>query len=90
LTTDVDDLLLCVSLVLQAEIVAMLQARANIDPSLTCLVWQKLEEQNPDFFYAYMIQLRVKEQILDFNFLVSAGPDHGGTNHLSLVLKAPV
>lgn len=54
----------------QAEIIATLQTQANIQPSLTCLVWQKLEEQNADFFYAYNAMLRVKDQIVAFNYLV--------------------
>mmetsp|Transcript_25934 Transcript_25934/g.34022 ORF Transcript_25934/g.34022 Transcript_25934/m.34022 type:complete len:153 (+) Transcript_25934:213-671(+) len=54
----------------QTEIITALQIQANIDPSFTCLVWQKLEEQNPDFFYAYNIRLRVKDQIVAFNYLV--------------------
>lgn len=58
------------SLRYQGEVVAALQARANVEPSLTHLVWQKLEEQNPDFFNAYDIQLRLKDQILVFNCLV--------------------
>jgi hypothetical protein len=34
-------------------------------------VWLKLEEQNPEFFKAYHIRLRIKEQITAFNYLVS-------------------
>ena len=36
----------------------------------TCLVWQKLEEQNPSFFYVYNIMLRLKDQIVSYNYLV--------------------
>ena len=36
----------------------------------TCLVWQKLEEQNPSFFYVYNIMLRLKDQIVAYNYLV--------------------
>lgn len=39
-------------------------------PGFTCLVWQKLEEQNPSFFYTYNFLLRLKDQILAFNYLV--------------------
>jgi hypothetical protein len=35
------------------------------------IVWQKLEETNPEFFKAYNIRLRIKEQITAFNYLVS-------------------
>jgi len=35
-------------------------------------VWEKLQEQNPDFFRAYRTRLRVKGQIREFNQLVSS------------------
>ncbi|KAH8061067.1 hypothetical protein SO694_00083065 [Aureococcus anophagefferens] len=58
----------------QAEIIATLQVQADVEPALTCLVWSKLEEQNPDFFLSYDIQLRLKDQIarprVAFNYLV--------------------
>ncbi|KAK7254783.1 hypothetical protein SO694_00131063 [Aureococcus anophagefferens] len=47
----------------QAEIIATLQVQADAEPALTCLAWSKLEEQNPDFFLSYDIQLRLKDQI---------------------------
>jgi uncharacterized protein (TIGR01589 family) len=34
----------------QREVVSLLQQQTKIDPSFTSLVWQKLEEQNPEFF----------------------------------------
>ena len=37
----------------------------------TAAVWEKLQEQNPDFFRAYRTRLRVKGQIREFNSLVS-------------------
>ena len=54
----------------QTEIIAALQVHAEIDPSLTCLVWQKLEEQNAPFFVSYEARLRLKDQIVAFNYLV--------------------
>lgn len=48
----------------QTEIIATLQVQAEIDPSLTCLVWQKLEEQNANFFLSYSACLRLKDQIV--------------------------
>ena len=53
----------------QAEIITALQSQAHVDPGFTCLVWAKLEEQNPDFFYAYGVNLRVKDQVIAFNYL---------------------
>ena len=35
------------------------------------IVWQKLEEQNPQFFKAYQLRLQIKDQISQFNHLVS-------------------
>ena len=52
------------------QIIATLQTQAGIQPSLTCLVWQKLEEQNSSFFYSYNVMLRVKDQLTAFNYLV--------------------
>ncbi|EQC33480.1 hypothetical protein SDRG_08990, partial [Saprolegnia diclina VS20] len=55
----------------QADIIATLQTQANVDPTFTRTVWQKLEEQNPSFFHAYTAHLQLKEQILAFNYLVA-------------------
>jgi hypothetical protein len=33
-------------------------------------VWQKLEEQNPEFFKAYYTRLKLKKQIMLFNHLL--------------------
>lgn len=52
------------------EVVKTLLSRAKIDPGFTSLVWQKLEEENADFFRAYYIRLKLKKQILLFNHLL--------------------
>ncbi|KAI4338365.1 hypothetical protein MLD38_023435 [Melastoma candidum] len=52
------------------EVVKILLTRARIDPGFTALVWQKLEEENADFFRAYYIRLKLKKQILLFNHLL--------------------
>ncbi|KAF3971648.1 hypothetical protein CMV_004781 [Castanea mollissima] len=52
------------------EVVKTLLNRARIDPGFTTLVWQKLEEENADFFRAYYIRLKLKKQILLFNHLL--------------------
>lgn len=49
------------------EVVSTLQHQARIEPGFTSLVWQKLEEQNPDFFRAYYTRLKVKDQMELFN-----------------------
>ena len=54
----------------QAEVIATLQVQADVDPALTCLVWQKLEEANPDFFLSYDVRLKLKDQVVAFNYLV--------------------
>lgn len=54
----------------QREVVSILQQQAKIEPGFTGLVWQKLEEQNPDFFKAYYARLRLKDQIVVFNQLL--------------------
>ncbi|GAV74881.1 A_thal_3526 domain-containing protein [Cephalotus follicularis] len=52
------------------EVVKTLLTRARIDPEFTTLVWQKLEEENTDFFRAYHIRLELKKQVLLFNHLL--------------------
>eukprot|EP00877_Chromochloris_zofingiensis_P010372 jgi/Chrzof1/5589/Cz16g08100.t1 len=54
----------------QKEVVQTLQNQAKIEPGFTTLVWQKLEEQNPEFFRAYHIRLKVKDQVVMFNHLL--------------------
>lgn len=34
-------------------------------------MWERLKQQNPDFFHAYSIRLKIKEQIITFNDLVN-------------------
>ncbi|XP_078442340.1 uncharacterized protein LOC144712041 [Wolffia australiana] len=52
------------------EVVRILLTRARIEPGFTTLVWQKLEEENTEFFRAYYIRLKLKKQILLFNNLL--------------------
>ncbi|KAK9743151.1 hypothetical protein RND81_03G220400 [Saponaria officinalis] len=52
------------------EVVKTLLNRARIDPGFTTLVWQKLEEENADFFRTYYIRLKLKKQIVLFNHLL--------------------
>ncbi|XP_038697905.1 uncharacterized protein LOC119995466 [Tripterygium wilfordii] len=54
----------------QKEVVETLLAQAKIEPGFTELVWQKLEEENQDFFRAYYLRLMVKHQIIEFNKLL--------------------
>ncbi|XP_011625631.1 uncharacterized protein LOC18440344 isoform X2 [Amborella trichopoda] len=54
----------------RAEVVKTLLTRARIEPGFTTLVWQKLEEENSDFFRAYYIRLKLKKQIILFNHLL--------------------
>ena len=54
----------------QAQVVSTLQLRAQIEPAFTRLIWQKLEEQNPDFFRMYAVRLKLKDQIVMFNYLL--------------------
>ncbi|KAL5056553.1 hypothetical protein RYX36_037235 [Vicia faba] len=52
------------------EVVETLLVQAKIEPDFTQLVWQKLEEENQEFFKAYYLRLRLKEQITEFNRLL--------------------
>ena len=63
----------------QAEVIATLQVQADVDPALTCLVWSKLEEANPDFFLSYDVRLKLKDQVVAFNYLVEQQTRHHGS-----------
>lgn len=54
----------------QREVIKTLLDQAKIEPGFTSLVWQKLEEQNCDFFNAYYTRLKLKKQIILFNRLL--------------------
>jgi uncharacterized protein (TIGR01589 family) len=54
----------------KGEVVRTLSNRARIEPGFTTLVWQKLEEENSEFFRAYYIRLKLKKQINMFNHLL--------------------
>eukprot|EP00262_Sarcandra_glabra_P017946 TRINITY_DN629_c0_g1_i1.p1 TRINITY_DN629_c0_g1~~TRINITY_DN629_c0_g1_i1.p1 ORF type:complete len:373 (-),score=59.90 TRINITY_DN629_c0_g1_i1:416-1534(-) len=54
----------------KGEVIKTLLSRARIEPGFTSLVWQKLEEENSDFFRAYYIRLKLKKQIILFNSLL--------------------
>ncbi|XP_077250461.1 uncharacterized protein LOC143889767 isoform X2 [Tasmannia lanceolata] len=54
----------------QKEVVDTLLVQAKIEPGFTELVWQKLEEENQEFFKAYHVRLMVKHQLLIFNKLL--------------------
>lgn len=53
------------------EVVNALFIGDNIEPNFTQIVWQKLEEENEEFFKVYFLKLMVKDQILKFNQLLS-------------------
>lgn len=53
------------------EVVNMLLQDANVMPSITELLWQRLEQENQDFFEVYHIRLALKEQIRQFNELLN-------------------
>ncbi|KAJ4955902.1 hypothetical protein NE237_012685 [Protea cynaroides] len=59
----------------QREVVETLQFQAKIEPDFTELVWQKLEEENKEFFKAYHVRLMVKQQIDVFNKLLEQQVD---------------
>lgn len=61
----------CLQLYLtKEEVISVLREQATIDPEFTQLIWNKLEEQNPDFFRCYYTRLKLKAQIVMFNHLL--------------------
>ncbi|KAI7726229.1 hypothetical protein M8C21_008573 [Ambrosia artemisiifolia] len=54
----------------QKQVMDIIYQQEKIEPSFTELVWQKLEEQNQEFFKGYHLRLMVKDQIMEFNKLL--------------------
>ncbi|KAG8387372.1 hypothetical protein BUALT_Bualt02G0014500 [Buddleja alternifolia] len=52
------------------ETIDSLSRWKNIRRDLTELVWGSLEEDNPEFFKAYYVKLKLKDQIKEFNRLL--------------------
>ncbi|CAH8356368.1 unnamed protein product [Eruca vesicaria subsp. sativa] len=67
----------------QKEVVETLLEQAKIEPGFTELVWQKLEEENREFFKAYYLRLMVKHQIMEFNKLLEQQFQHMQQMHPS-------
>ncbi|MCO5599064.1 hypothetical protein L7F22_053163 [Adiantum nelumboides] len=71
----------------RSEVISTLLNRAKIEPGFTGLVWQKLEEQNPDFFKAYYVRLKLKRQIMLFNHFLE---QHAQLTQKMHTIKAPL
>ncbi|GMH38089.1 hypothetical protein BSKO_05973 [Bryopsis sp. KO-2023] len=52
------------------EVVNTLQKKSNIPATFTTLILQQLEQQNPEFFWVYYLRLKLKDQIVLFNYLL--------------------
>ncbi|KAK6928953.1 Conserved hypothetical protein CHP01589, plant [Dillenia turbinata] len=74
----------------QKEVVETLLVRAKIEPGFTELVWQKLEEENREFFKAYHLRLMVKNQIMVFNKLLETQVELMHEMHSTGVDSVPV
>ncbi|CAI9271559.1 unnamed protein product [Lactuca saligna] len=48
----------------------ILYQKQNIEPIFTKLVWERLEEENQEFFKTYYLKLALKNQITQFNDLL--------------------
>jgi uncharacterized protein (TIGR01589 family) len=53
------------------EIVRDLQVRANVEAAFTHLVWDRMERANPEFFEAYGVAVKFKDQVIRYNALVN-------------------
>ncbi|KVI08327.1 hypothetical protein Ccrd_013305 [Cynara cardunculus var. scolymus] len=54
----------------QKQVIDILYQLQHIEPAFTETVWQKLEEQNQEFFQSYYLRVVVNEQIMEFNNLL--------------------
>jgi uncharacterized protein (TIGR01589 family) len=73
----------------QKEVVDTLSLQAKIEPSFTELVWQKLEEENREFFKAYYVRLMLMNQIVAFNKLLEQQYQIMSKDHPSGVPSMP-
>ncbi|KAF8677081.1 hypothetical protein HU200_046542 [Digitaria exilis] len=73
----------------QKEVVDTLSLQAKIEPSFTELVWQKLEEENREFFKAYYVRLMLMSQITAFNKLLEQQYQIMSKDHPSGVPSMP-
>lgn len=55
----------------------------------TLIVWQKLEEENREFFKAYYVRLMLKNQIMVFNRLLEDQYRLMSKEHTSPLTSAP-
>ncbi|XP_059658111.1 uncharacterized protein LOC132304448 [Cornus florida] len=78
----------CIQLYMRRkEVVNTLLVQAKVEPVFTELVWQKLEEENQEFFKAYYLRLILKEQVIEFNKLLASQDEM--TRHMRPNLVAP-
>ncbi|KAJ3705416.1 hypothetical protein LUZ61_009121 [Rhynchospora tenuis] len=73
----------------QKEVIETLLLQAKIEPGFTELVWQKLEEENRDFFKAYYVRLMLKNQIMVFNRLLADQYRLMTKEHTSAITPVP-
>ncbi|XP_041015635.1 uncharacterized protein LOC121258252 isoform X2 [Juglans microcarpa x Juglans regia] len=57
------------------EVVETLLCLANIEPGFSTLVWQRLEEENAEFFKSYYVRVKLNKQIQLFNDLLEKQSD---------------
>ncbi|KAJ6373636.1 hypothetical protein OIU78_029338 [Salix suchowensis] len=69
------------------EVVKTLLRYARIPPGFTSIVWNRLEQENTEFFKAYYIKLVLKKQIAKFNELLE---DHHKLLCYAAPLEAPL
>jgi len=60
----------CQQYLTEPQIIAVCQQQHDIDPVLTAWVLKILCEQNSDYFANYDIQLRLRDQVSAYNYLV--------------------
>ncbi|XP_047962206.1 uncharacterized protein LOC125207041 [Salvia hispanica] len=62
---------MCIQLYMnKEETIDYLSKKANIEPEIIKIVWERLEKENPKFFKAYHLSLVLKAQIERFNELL--------------------
>jgi uncharacterized protein (TIGR01589 family) len=55
----------------ESDTINELYLKHSLDPAIVSQVWNKLVDQNVEFFRAYVVRLKVKNQMIEFNNLIN-------------------
>ncbi|CAA2987814.1 Hypothetical predicted protein [Olea europaea subsp. europaea] len=74
----------------KAEVMNTVITQAHENPDIAEIVWHRLETQNPEFFKAYNLMVLVKQQMVEFNRLLSKQAELMCKTGLSVMTSMPM